>query len=109
MDTFVQIKGILKVPITRRGPWWRLWMPVVVEDHKAMKFSVTHNTNADLFPLIDKVMDTIFRHQGISIVKDESRTTKQVDNLQFWPMHNFTHIEVETHLLSATPYVGAVQ
>lgn len=82
---------------------------MVVEKHKSMKFSVTHSTNADLFAVIDGVMKQIFRDQGISVVKDENRTTKEVDNLQFWPMHNFSHIEVETHTLTATPYTGTVQ
>jgi hypothetical protein len=109
MDTLIKIKGMLKVPITGYGPWWKLWREVVLEDHKAMKFSVTHNSNEELFPLIDKVMSDVMRNQGISIIKDESRSTKQVDNIEFWPMHNFTHIEVETRLMSATPYSGTVQ
>ncbi len=109
MDTLIQIKGILREPITGFGPWWKLWPIVVLEKHKAMKFSVTHNNNAELFPLIDKVMEQIFRNQGISIILDESRSTKQVDNIQFWPLHNFTHLEVETKLMSAQPFVGTVQ
>src|SRR5277367_6100418 len=96
MDTLIHIKGVLKEPITVYGPWWRLFPVVRVERLKSMKFSVTHNTNEDLFPLVDKVMSKVMHDQGISVVKDESRSTKQVDNLQFWPMHNFSHIEVET-------------
>ena len=109
MDTLIQIKGILREPITAVGPWWKLWPIVVLEKHKAMKFSVTHNSQEDLFPLIDKVMVQIFNNQGISIILDEGRSTKQVDNIQFWPLHNFSHIEVETKLMSATPYTGTVQ
>jgi hypothetical protein len=109
MDTLVHIKGMLKVPIRRPGPWRTLWAPVIVSDHKSMKFSVTHNTNEELLPLIDKVMKQIFQTQGISVVKDEGRTTRDVSNLQFWPMDNFSHIDVETHMLSATPYTGTVQ
>ena len=74
-----------------------------------MKFSVTHNSNDELFPLIDKVMSDVMRNQGISTIKDEARSTKQVDNIEFWPMHNFSHIVVETRLMSATPYSGTVQ
>jgi hypothetical protein len=109
MDTLVHIKGILKAPITRSGPWWKLWVPEIVSDHKSMKFSVTHNTNEELLPLIDKVMKQIFQTQGISTVKNEGITTRDVSNLQFWPMNNFSHIEVETFMLSATPYTGTVQ
>jgi hypothetical protein len=109
MDTLIKIKGILKTPITGSGPWWKLWPKVILEDHKAMKFSVTHNKIEELFPLVDKVMSDVMRNQGISIIKDEGRSTKQVDNIEFWPMHNFSHIEVETRLMSATPYTGTVQ
>ena|SRR5208282_2707539 len=109
MDTLIKIKGILREPIKDVGPWWLLWPTVIRERHKAMKFSVTHTTNEELFPLIDKVMTQIFQNQGISIILDESRSTKQVDNIQFWPLHNFSHIEVETRLMSATPYTGTIQ
>jgi hypothetical protein len=109
MDTFIQIKGILKVPTTRFGPWWKLWKLEVVEYYKVMKFSITHNTLEELFPVIDNVMQGIFRNQGISVVTDESRSSKQVDNIEFWPMHNFSHIVIETKLMSATPNSGTVQ
>jgi hypothetical protein len=110
MDTLIQIKGILRAPIKVYELWWGFFRVVSrVEKHKAMKFSVTHNRQEELFQVVDKVMADIFRNQGISIILDEGRSTKQVDNIQFWPLHNFTHIEVETKMMSATPYTGTIQ
>jgi hypothetical protein len=109
MDTLVRIYGVLKEPITALGPWWKLWPLIVVEREKSMKFSVTHNTNAELFPLINDIMNKVIQEKGISVVKDEGRSAKQVDNLEFWPMDNFRYVAVETRLLSATPNTGAIQ
>src|SRR5271157_1192478 len=108
MDTLIKIKGILRTPVVLNPRRW-FWMPEISVKEKVMKFSITHNSNEELFPLIDKVMGDVMRNQGISIIKDESRSTKQVDNIEFWPMHNFSHIVVETRLMGATPYAGTVQ
>jgi len=109
MDTFIRIKGILKQPIYETGPWYTLWRLKPVETYKSMSFSASHKDDAELFSIIDKVMGTIMHNQGMSVVTDELMSTKKVDNLQFWPMHNFSHIEVETRLLSAPPVEGMVQ
>ena len=109
MDTLIHIKGVLREPITAVGPWWKLWPIVVVEQFKSMKFSASHNTRADLFQAVNQVMMDIMKNQGISVIKDEGRSTKDVDNLEFWPMHNFRCIQVEALTLNAAPYTGTVQ
>jgi hypothetical protein len=109
VDTFVKIKGILKRPIYKVGPWYTLWHLTPAETYKSMSFSVEHDNDAQLFTVVDKVMTDVIRNQGITIVSDEGKVAKKADNLEFWPMDNFKCIQVETKLLSAPPAVGPAQ
>lgn len=108
MDTFVRVKGMLKKPRYKRGPWYLLW-PVEIETYKSMSFSVEHENETQLFQVIDKVLTDVIRNQGITVVGDENKVSKDPNNMQFWPMDNFSHIRVETKLLSAPPVQGPIQ
>ena len=73
-----------------------------------MKFSATHNTDEDLLMIVNAVMTDIIKNQGMTITTDGYSTSKKADSMQFWPVHNFSHFEAETHLMSAPP-IGTVQ
>ena len=95
-STFVMIKGILLVPTPD-------------ETYKAMKFSVDHETEEQLFSVIDKVMVVVTQMRGLSIIADETKKARDPNNMQFWPMERFHHLEVQTKLLSASSTQGTVQ
>jgi hypothetical protein len=109
MDTMVIVYGVLKNPIKVYNYWWGFF-PVVkhIEYEKCLKFSVTHDTIAQLFPLCNEIMTKIITERGISVVRDEGLSAKDPSNLQFWPMENFQYVSVRTHLLSAKPNTGAI-
>jgi len=95
-STFVMVKGILLVPTPD-------------ETYKAMKFSVDHETEEQLFGVIDKVMVDITQMRGLSIIADETKKARDPNNMQFWPMERFHHLEVQTKSLSMPPAQGTIQ
>lgn len=96
METFVRIKGILLLPTEEAT-------------YKSMSFSVEHDDQQQLFNVIDKVMMDVVKMQGLSIITDENKVAKDPNNMQFWPMNRFHHIEVETKRLSAPVLQGTPQ
>lgn len=96
MDTLIIVKGRLKEPDG-------------AEAFKVMKFSATHTTEEELFDFVNKIIIKLMNEQGMTIVKDETRPGRAIDNLQFWPMINFRCIDVEKIRLSAQPNTGPIQ
>jgi hypothetical protein len=100
MEVFVHIKGVLKVP---NGD----------ETYKSHKFTVRHDSSDKICEFINNAMMEQIQMQGVITPLDENKTTKGVEgfnNIQFWPMSNFSHLEIETRLLSApTPDTTKVQ
>lgn len=104
MDTMVHFKGILKNPIVEEldGGWFRNWFcpRLVRTTFKSQKLTVRCETDQQLRDVIDKVMQDMQRTQGLVVVTDETRTQTAASNLQFWPLHNFSHIEIELKTLT---------
>jgi hypothetical protein len=104
MDTMVHFKGILKTPIVTEvdGGWFRNWFCPrrVLTTFKSQKLTVRHRLDQELRDVVDKVMQDMQRTQGLVVVKDETKPQTDASNLQFWPLHNFSHIEIELKVLT---------
>jgi hypothetical protein len=90
MQTLVIVRGLLKRP---DGP----------NLTKGQAFLIEHPNEEVLGERMQAVLGEVLTYQGLTIVADENKP-KSLDNLEFWPMHNFRRIWLERKDL-IRPYV----
>jgi len=90
MQTLVIVRGLLK-------------RPDGASLTKGQAFLVEHPNEEMLGERMKAVLEEVLTYQGLTIVSDENKP-KSLDNLEFWPMHNFRRIWMERKAL-IRPYV----
>lgn len=90
MQTLVIVRGLLK-------------RPDGASLTKGQAFLVEYPNEEALGDRMQAVLGEVLTYQGLTVVADENKP-KSLDNLEFWPMHNFRRIWLERRNL-IKPYV----